>query len=124
MQFTIPADIYNSNIETVILLDRNPTEESEIRVLTFSADGSPTKQQRVDGINSRKLGIGFVVCCQTAEQFTLIDKYFRSLRGVSTISLVNNLVGGVTRTIQIQEWSVNFKNSLYGDIQARGTLCY
>ena len=124
MDFTIPADTYNSNLATVITVDRNPQESSAIRVLSYAGDSSPVMQQRVDGINTRELEVAFVICCQTKEVFTLIDRYFRSLKGILPLTLQNDLTGGVSRQIAIKEWSLGFRNSIYGGIEARGKLCY
>jgi hypothetical protein len=93
-------------------------------VLEYSGDNSPLKQQRPDGINTRELQVSFVICCQTQADYTLIDKYFRSLRGVLPITLESDLTGGVSRQIAIIDWSVLFRNSIYADIQAKGKLCY
>lgn len=124
MNFTVPAGVYNSNEATNFIVDRNPQEATKLRVIEYSADNSPLKQQRVDGINFRNMEIAFAICCQTVEEFTLLDRYFRSLRGVLPITLNNSLTGGVSRQIQITEWSISRRNSIYGDMQVRGKLCY
>jgi len=124
MKFTVPADIYNSNIATEFIVDRNPQEETTIKLIEYAAEGSPLKQSRVDGINYIRLQVSFVICCQTEAEFTLIDRYFRSLKGTLPITLENDLTGGVSKQIAIKEWSLMLRNSIYGDIQAKGKLCY
>jgi len=121
--FIVPPNTLGSNPESFIAVDRNVQESNSIRVLEYKQDSTPTRQVRGDGINVKEVEISFNICCSSYTELNLIIQFFKSKKGVLPITIYNTL-NNVNRSIAIESWSVNLRNSLYGDISARGKLCY
>jgi phage-related protein len=119
--FTIPSNTYLSNPTSYIAIDKNPQEEHTIRRIEF---GVSPLQARSDGINTKELTFSFRITTSAYSEVNLILEYFKQRKATLPITFVNGLEGGVSKKIVVEEWSVNLKNSLYGDVTAKGKLVY
>jgi phage-related protein len=119
--FTIPSNTLLSNPTSYIAIDKNPQEEHSIRRIEF---GTTPMQTRADGINTKELTFSFRIISSSYSELNLILEYFKQKKGTLHIVLINGLEGGTNKKIVIEEWNVNLKNSIYGDIAAKGKLVY
>ena len=119
--FTIPANTLNSNSTSYIAVDKNPSEAHSIRMIEYTQETTPLKQARADGINTKELEINFTVTGEPTE-LNLIVAYFESRRGALDFTLFNPL--SVNRKIVVDQWQVGLQNARFGQIQAKGRLCY
>jgi phage-related protein len=119
--FTIPSDTLLSNPTSYIALDRNPQEEHTIRRVEF---GDSPIQARGDGINTKELTFTFQITTSSYYEVNLVLEYFDQRKATLPITFVNGLEGGTNKKIVIEEWNVNLRNSIYGDIAAKGKLVY
>ena len=123
MYFEIPSNTYNSNVTSYAVLDSNPSEQINFRSREFSASSTPLKQVTTDGINIKEIQMQFKICCNTASEHLLINKYFQSVSNQSFI-LYNTLSGETNKDIVINGWNITMKNSLYGDITVNAELVH
>lgn len=119
--FTIPANTLNSNPISYIAVDRNPSEAHSIRMIEYTQETTPLKQARADGINTKEMEITFTVTGEPTE-LNLIVAYLQSRKGVLDFILYNPL--SANRKIVVDQWGVGLQNSRFGQIQAKGRLCY
>lgn len=119
--FTIPANILNSNPISYIAVDRNPSEAHSIRMIEYTQETTPLKQARADGINTKEMEVSFTVTGGPTE-LSLIVAYFQNRKGVLDFTLTNPLSSD--RKIVVDQWQVSLQNSRFGQIQAKGRLCY
>ena len=119
--FTIPANTLNANATSYIAVDRNPSESHSIRMIEYTQETTPLKQARSDGINTKEMEVTFTVTGEPAE-LNLIVAYFQERKGVLDFVLYNPL--SANRKIVVEQWQVGLQNSRFGQVQARGRLCY
>lgn len=119
--FIVPSNILNSNPTSYIAIDRNPSESHSIRMIEYTQETTPLKQARADGINTKEIEVNFTVKGEV-EELNLIVAYFRSNKGVLDFTLYNPLSSNIK--LVVDQWAVNLQNYKFGQIQAKGRLCY
>lgn len=110
-----------ANPTSYIAVDKNPSEAHSIRMIEYTQETTPLKQARADGINTKEMEVSFTVTGEPAE-LNLIIAYFQSKKGVLDFTLFNPL--SANRKIVVDQWQVSLQNSKFGQVQAKGRLCY
>lgn len=119
--FTIPSGTLPESETSYVSIDRNPQEEHTIRRVEF---GTSPIQARGDGINTKEISFSFQITTSSYSEVNLVLEYFKQQKATLPIIFINGLEGGTNKKIVIEEWRVNLKNYLYGDIVAKGKLVY
>lgn len=118
--FTIPSSSGLVGVNTDIFIDRDPTAQSELNLLSFKGTNEAFTQYRSNGINVRNEQLTVTIKNITNTRALLIDSYFRLLK---TGNLAVIFPEG-TKNYHVVGWNITLKNSLYADIVINLELMY
>lgn len=118
--FTIPSSSGLVGVNTDIFIDRDPTAQSNLNLLTFKGDNEAYSQYRENGINIRDEQLSVTIKNVTNTRALLIDSYFRILKtGNLTIVFPEG-----NKNYHVVGWNIILKNSLYADVTINLELMY